>query len=147
MTGVPKWCVHKNIAYSCTICQGKPPKKIEFIDESLFTENVRCKLCDSETRARPKLKTYKCNVCLFRSNKNGWPNYNLQKKGDEEFRRFRRGHWKKIPKWRQEEIVSGKNLSEEYMEFYSAWLDCLRTRPGFKRSPSKNRDGHYYMRE
>ena len=145
MTEVLEWCEHRNIALSCGICLGKPRKTIEFIDESLFTENVRCKLCDSETRARPNLKTYRCKVCLFRSKKDEWPNYDLA--GDEEFRRFRRGHWKQIPKWRQEEIEYSENLSEEYMEFYRYWLDCLHTRPGFKRSPSKNRDGHFYMIE
>ena len=81
MTEVLEWCEHRNIALSCGICLGKPRKTIEFIDESLFTENVRCKLCDSETRARPNLKTYRCKVCLFRSKKDEWPNYDLAGEG------------------------------------------------------------------
>jgi hypothetical protein len=111
-----------------------------------FTEHVRCKRCDLPSVSKPKLKTYRCTICLFRSNKESWPfdsdasievpeqkhhgggMYRVQVHSPmiKEIKKFRKNHWIKIPKERRLEILSGANLSEEYSRKYKQLLKFLR---------------------
>jgi len=142
-----KFCKHDNLEFSCHLCNPSSfsPKVVESV-EHLFTEQVRCKRCDSPTVSNPKRKTYGCPVCLFNSHKETWPFdsdatievpepthhgggiYRVQVHSEmmKEIKKFRKNHWSKIPKERREEIISGTNLSEEYTRIYKYLLKFLR---------------------
>ena len=139
-----KFCKHGNLEFSCHLCNPSSinSKVVESV-EHLFTEQVRCKRCDSPTISKPNLKTFRCPVCLFRSNKNSWPfdpnastevpenkggwgRFQVHSPMIKEIKKFRKNHWIKIPKERREEILSGANLSEEYTRIYKHLLKFLR---------------------
>jgi hypothetical protein len=150
LTEVPQYCEHRNFSTECRKCHDKSLKPIVSDNDDHLTEQVRCKRCDSENRADPKKKKLGCKVCLYVW-KDKWPKVDFENSHGSElkvqFRKFRREHWREIPKQRQRAIEAGMNLSEEYSKFYQIWLNHLRRRPGFNRSPSKNHIGIWYIRE
>jgi hypothetical protein len=126
----------------CEICNRSPKPQEEEgeDDESVFSEVLNCRRCDSPNRSNPKRKTYACPVCLYRSNKERWPRYRFglePREEDEsarefearrweqlrEFKKFKKLQWGKIPKERRREIKSKKDLSDDFLRFYGPFID------------------------
>ena len=129
------FCEHGNLSDSCSVCHpNSTDVKIQESDDHLFTENVRCRRCDAPNLAKPNLKTYKCPVCLFRSNKESWPfdpsMSTVIEKGHrssdmiKQIRKFREQHWRKIPSERKKIIKSG-DVSDEYRKIYKTMLRVI----------------------
>ena len=152
-----EFCEHGNLTSGlCSQCKPNPnkerikelQKKKSEQEEALYSEDIRCGICDTQVKCKPNRKTYECYVCgKQKQNKYRWPNYDwsaswevprqkhhgaglyrvqVQSELMKVIKKFRKEKWANIPESRQNEIIQGKNTSNPYEKHYEVFLLYLR---------------------